>query len=146
VDLPAVFLVDVRFPDEAGAAGAALAGVVLELAGAAGVAAAGALAGAASAAAALDFLRLFLAVDAAGAAVSAGLVRRGSSFFFGSGLFLLCLFFGLLSGGGIRAGVGRTRLPLGQSRRNSDREHQTKGEHPSSDFILEAIHIYSHLS
>jgi hypothetical protein len=77
--LPAVFLVDVRFPEEAGAAGAALAGVVLELAGAAGVAAAGVLAGAASAAAALDFLRLFLALDAAGAAVSAGAVFEALS-------------------------------------------------------------------
>jgi hypothetical protein len=82
VDLVVVFLGAAMLPDEAGATGAA--GAALELAGAAGfavgAAAAGALrAGAALAAAALDFLLLFLPVDAAGAAVSAAAVFEALS-------------------------------------------------------------------
>src|ERR1035437_6005797 len=73
---------------------------------------------------------------------SGGLVR-GGSLFVGSGLFLLGFLRGLLSGGGVRAGVARGRLRLCQSRRNGNRKHQTESEHPQSKFVLGVIHFSS---
>ena len=74
--------------------------------------------------------------------IAGGRLVRSSSLFSGGGLFLLGFLLGLLRGG-IRTGVARVRLRLGQSRRNRDREHQAKSEHPQSKFALGVIHVSS---